>query len=70
MRLVTPRNSQWRGTFSEWEQRLDKVLKRGKFSEVIEILRLTDQTQLDGAGETGPVSGSCRWRTLLPAPSP
>ncbi len=51
--LVTPCNSSWRGTFSEWEQRLDKVLKRGTFSEVIEILRLTDQTQLDGAGETG-----------------
>jgi signal-transduction protein with cAMP-binding, CBS, and nucleotidyltransferase domain len=51
--LVTPRNSPWRGTVSEWEQRLDKILKRGTFSEVIEILRLTDQTQLDGAGETG-----------------
>jgi signal-transduction protein with cAMP-binding, CBS, and nucleotidyltransferase domain len=50
---VTPRNSQWRGSISEWEQRLVKVLKRGKFSEVIEVLRLTDQTQLDGSGETG-----------------
>jgi len=51
---VTPRNSQWRGTLSEWGLRLDKVLKRGKFSEVIELLRLADQTQLDGAGDVGP----------------
>jgi len=50
---VTPRNSQWRGSHAEWEQRLGRALKRGKFSEVVEILRLTDQTQLDGAGDTG-----------------
>jgi len=52
--LVTPRNSQWRGSLSGWGQRLDKVLARGKFSEVTELLRLADQTQLDGAGDAGP----------------
>jgi hypothetical protein len=52
--VVTPRNSQWRGSLSEWGQRLDKVLARGKSSEVIEILRLADQTQLDGTGDAGP----------------
>jgi hypothetical protein len=50
---VTPRNSQWRGSLPEWGQRLDKVLARGKASEVCELLRLADQSQLDGAGETG-----------------
>lgn len=51
--VVTPRNSQWRGSLSEWGQRLDTVLERGKFSEIIEILRLADQTQLDGAADIG-----------------
>ena len=51
--VVTPRNGQWRGSVSEWGQRLEKVLKRGKFSEVIEILRLSDQTQLNGEADTG-----------------
>jgi hypothetical protein len=51
--LVTPRNSQWCGSISEWEQWLDEVLKRGKFSEVIEMLRLTDQTPLDGVVDAG-----------------
>lgn len=50
---VTPRNSQWRGSLPEWGQRLEKVLKRGKFSEVCELLHLADQSQLDGVGETG-----------------
>jgi signal-transduction protein with cAMP-binding, CBS, and nucleotidyltransferase domain len=50
---VTPRNGQWRGTLPEWGQRLEKVLKRGKSSEVIEILRLADQTQLHGVGDAG-----------------
>jgi len=51
--VVTPRNGQWRGSVSEWSQRLEKVLKRGKSSEVIELLRLADQTQLDGDADTG-----------------
>jgi signal-transduction protein with cAMP-binding, CBS, and nucleotidyltransferase domain len=51
--VVTPRNGQWRGSVSEWDQRLEKVLKRGKFSEVIEILRLADQTHLYGDSDTG-----------------
>lgn len=51
--VVSPRNAQWRGSLSEWGQRLVKVLARGKPSEVIEILRLADQTQLHGAAESG-----------------
>lgn len=50
---VTPRNSQWRGSLPEWGQRLEKVLKRGRSSEVIELLRLADQSPLDGGGDTG-----------------
>jgi signal-transduction protein with cAMP-binding, CBS, and nucleotidyltransferase domain len=51
--VVTPRNSEWRGSLPEWGLRLDKVLGSGTFSEIIEILRLTDQTQLDGAADIG-----------------
>ena len=50
---VTPRNSQWRGSLPEWGQRLDTVLARGVFSEVVEILRLADQARLDGSAEIG-----------------
>jgi len=50
---VTPRNALWRGSLSEWGQRMAQVLKRGNVSEVGEILRLADQTQLDGAEEPG-----------------
>ena len=51
--VVTPRNGQWRGSVSEWGQRLDKILKRGKSSEIIELLRLSEQTLLDGDADTG-----------------
>jgi hypothetical protein len=51
--VVTPRNGQWRGSLSEWGQRLDKVLAHGKSSEIIELLRLADQTQLHGAADSG-----------------
>ena len=51
--VVTPRNAQWCGSASEWGQRLDKVLKRGKSSELIELLRLADQSQLDGDADIG-----------------
>lgn len=65
---VTPRSNQWRGSISEWEQRLGKVLKRGKFNEVIEILRLTDQTQLDGVGETGSAFRQLSLANLVASP--
>jgi signal-transduction protein with cAMP-binding, CBS, and nucleotidyltransferase domain len=51
--VVTPRNRQWSGSLPEWGQRLNRVLARGKSSEIVEMLRLADQTQLDGAGELG-----------------
>jgi signal-transduction protein with cAMP-binding, CBS, and nucleotidyltransferase domain len=50
---ITPRNSQWRGTMTEWCQRLETIPEAGRFSEVIEILRLADQTQLGGDVDTG-----------------
>ena len=49
---VTPRNVRWRGSQADWEQWLSDVLERGKTSEVVEIVRLTDQTVLDGCAET------------------
>jgi signal-transduction protein with cAMP-binding, CBS, and nucleotidyltransferase domain len=52
-KVVTPRNGQWCGSVSEWSQRLEKILKRGKSGEVFEILRLADQIQLEGDADTG-----------------
>jgi len=66
--LVTPRNSQWRGSLAQWNQRMNRVLERGEFSEVVEILRLADQTQLDGAGEAGPVFRQRSLATLAASP--
>jgi signal-transduction protein with cAMP-binding, CBS, and nucleotidyltransferase domain len=51
--VVTPRNNQWRGSLEEWGQRLVKVMERGKFKEVVEMLRLADQTQLHGDEDAG-----------------
>jgi CBS domain-containing protein len=51
--VVTPRNQQWRGSINEWELRLKAVLERGTYPEVVEILRLADQTVLTGSAETG-----------------
>lgn len=52
-KVVTPRNSRWRGSVPEWGQRLAEVAGRAKVSEVVEMLRLTDQTLLDGVAATG-----------------
>jgi hypothetical protein len=65
---VSPRNSQWCGSLSEWGQRLDKVLARGKSREVIEILRLADQTQLYGAGDAGTSFRQLSLATLAESP--
>ena len=50
-KVVTPRNSQWRGSLSEWGQRLAGVAGRADASEIIEMLRLTDQTTLVEAAD-------------------
>ncbi len=59
--VVTPRTPQWRGSLPEWELRLKDVLERGKSREIVEILRLADQTVLDGTAEVG---SSFRQRSL------
>jgi signal-transduction protein with cAMP-binding, CBS, and nucleotidyltransferase domain len=51
--VVTPRNGPWRGSVSECVRQLVDVLLRGNVSEVVEILRLADQTRLDGDADTG-----------------
>jgi signal-transduction protein with cAMP-binding, CBS, and nucleotidyltransferase domain len=50
---VTPRNPLWRGCVPEWKQRLEKILKRGKSGEVFDMLRLADQSLLDGNADIG-----------------
>ena len=49
---VTPRNARWRGSLADWEQWLNDVLERGKSSEIVEIVRLAEQTVLAGCTET------------------
>ena len=50
--IVTPRDQLWRGSAAEWEQRLHNVLEQGRSREVVDVLRLTDQTFLCGSAET------------------
>ena len=66
--VVTPRNGKWRGTLSEWGQRLVNVLAHGKYSEVIEILRLADQTHLHGTAESGSSFSQLSLATLAASP--
>ncbi|MBC8019068.1 MAG: hypothetical protein H7X83_11195 [Verrucomicrobia bacterium] len=43
---VTPRNPEWRGSMSEWRQRLEHRLDRGRVNELIDLFRLADQSDL------------------------
>jgi len=65
---VTPRTSLWRGSLSEWSQRLGTVSKRGNFSELLEILRLADQTLLDGSEDIGTGFRQLALTTLAASP--
>jgi signal-transduction protein with cAMP-binding, CBS, and nucleotidyltransferase domain len=43
---ITPRNSNWRGSMTEWRNRLLQRLEQGEVSELIDVFRLADQTTL------------------------
>jgi signal-transduction protein with cAMP-binding, CBS, and nucleotidyltransferase domain len=44
--IVTPRNPEWRGSMSEWRQRLVQMLEQGGVNELIELFKLADQSIL------------------------
>ncbi|HEY3307833.1 MAG TPA: putative nucleotidyltransferase substrate binding domain-containing protein [Desulfuromonadaceae bacterium] len=44
--VITPRNPDWCGTPLQWQKRLSKSLEHGVESELINLLRLADQTIL------------------------
>jgi signal-transduction protein with cAMP-binding, CBS, and nucleotidyltransferase domain len=43
---ITPRNPEWRGSMSEWQQRLERKLNQGGVNELLNLFRLADQTAL------------------------
>lgn len=58
--VVTPRNPDWRGTPARWRQRLAMGLEGGQADELIELLRLADQSALhDEDNLGGDFRGAC-----------
>lgn len=49
--MVTPRNPEWRGSVSEWRQRIDNGLRQPTADGLIAVLRLADQYPLTNAAE-------------------
>jgi hypothetical protein len=49
--LVSPHLPFWRGSLPDWEHRLETSLESGTSAELVELLRLTDQTLLYGDAE-------------------
>jgi CBS domain-containing protein len=49
--VITPRNPEWRGDPIQWQQRLVAGLEQGTPTELINLLRLVDQTALFPGGE-------------------
>jgi signal-transduction protein with cAMP-binding, CBS, and nucleotidyltransferase domain len=45
-KAVTPRNPEWRGSMSEWRQRLTLKLDQGIVHELIDLFRFADQSTL------------------------
>jgi CBS domain-containing protein len=43
---VTPRNPDWCGSLSEWQQRMTQRLEQGQVDELIDLFRLADQSTL------------------------
>jgi signal-transduction protein with cAMP-binding, CBS, and nucleotidyltransferase domain len=41
--IVTPRNPEWRGSMSEWRQRLVQRLEQGGVNELVDLFKLADQ---------------------------
>jgi hypothetical protein len=50
---IRPVNPFWRGTLTEWEQRLKQGLERGKQKDLIDLLRLADQETIYSATSLG-----------------
>jgi len=50
---ATPVLPQWRGTLEHWVERLDSAVDRNKEADLIEVLRLVDQTILVDDGGVG-----------------
>src|SRR6185369_11911772 len=44
--VITPRNPSWRRTSAQWRQWMAQGIAKGKSGELIEVLRLADQTTL------------------------
>jgi CBS domain-containing protein len=42
-RTTTPRNEEWCGSMSEWQQRLTQMLDQGEVNDLIDFFRLVDQ---------------------------
>lgn len=51
--VVTPGNPDWRGSSVQWRQRIITGLERGTSAELIEILRLADQSVLHDEENVG-----------------
>ena len=50
---VTPRTPDWRGSSAQWRQRIINGLESGESTELIEILRLADQSVLHDEANVG-----------------
>jgi signal-transduction protein with cAMP-binding, CBS, and nucleotidyltransferase domain len=48
---ITPLNQKWRGSLTEWQQRMHRANEQGRPEELIDLFRLVDQTVLVSAGE-------------------
>jgi len=49
--VITPRNPEWRGSISDWRQRVDNGLNHPTADRLINVLRLADQYPLICGGE-------------------
>lgn len=57
---VAPIHPEWRGTFAQWRERLERGIARDDSAELIELLRLTDQAVLvDDQGVAGRFRALC-----------
>lgn len=43
---ITPRNQEWRGSMSQWRQRLVQRFEQGRVNELVDLFRLADQSTL------------------------
>jgi signal-transduction protein with cAMP-binding, CBS, and nucleotidyltransferase domain len=60
-KMVTPRNPDWRGSMTEWQQRLTRQLDHNQTDELIDLFRLADQLTLyNDVGFNSEISSLCR----------